>query len=288
MKEEDMHSSIILIGQPDSGKSNYLGRAWEGIRTGTGMLSLVDADDIEYLEELLSHLLQGAFAPRSDKNVEQSRHDVTLTVKRANVDGDFALVVPDVTGELWKDAVANSDLPQEWMTSLEEAQGALLFLRVGSEENHQPLDWVASRKVLGVLGTTGAETSVPTQVVYSELLRFLQVKLGTGSDGTRRKVAVAITAWDRLDPEYRERPPIDYLRKEFPLLAGRIENITDLDVRLFGISVVGGDLENDEEFKLRYKEGEIKDFGYTVTVEDDGRVSQHDDLTLPLSWLMEP
>jgi hypothetical protein len=252
------------------------------------MLSLVDADDIEYLEELLSHLLQGAFAPRSDKNVEQSRHDVTLTVKRANVDGDFALVVPDVTGELWKDAVANSDLPQEWMTSLEEAQGALLFLRVGSEENHQPLDWVASRKVLGVLGTTGAETSVPTQVVYSELLRFLQVKLGTGSDGTRRKVAVAITARDRLDPEYRERPPIDYLRKEFPLLAGRIENITDLDVRLFGISVVGGDLENDEEFKLRYKEGEIKDFGYTVTVEDDGRVSQHDDLTLPLSWLMEP
>jgi hypothetical protein len=283
-----MHSSIILIGQPDSGKSNFLGRAWEGIRTGTGKLSLVDADDIEYLEELLSHLLQGAFAPRSDKDVEQSRHDVTLTVKRANIDGDFALVVPDVTGELWKDAVANSDLPQEWMTSLEEAQGALLFLRVGSEENHQPLDWVASRKLLGVLGATGSETTVPTQVVYSELLRFLQIKLGTGSGGTRRKVAIAITAWDRLDPEYRERPPIDYLRKEFPLLAGRIENLSDMEVRLFGISVVGGDLENDEEFKFRYKEGEIKDFGYTVTVDNAGKVSQHGDLTLPLSWLMEP
>lgn len=283
-----MHSSIILIGQPDSGKSNFLGRAWEGIRTGTGKLSLVDADDIEYLEELLSHLLQGAFAPRSDKDVEQSRHDVTLTVKRANIDGDFALVVPDVTGELWKDAVANSDLPKEWMTSLEEAQGALLFLRVGSEENHQPLDWVASRKLLGVLGATGGETTVPTQVVYSELLRFLQIKLGTGSGGTRRKVAIAITAWDRLDPEYRERPPIDYLRKEFPLLAGRIENLSDMEVRLFGISVVGGDLENDEEFKLRYKEGEIKDFGYTVSVDNAGKVSQHGDLTLPLSWLMEP
>ena len=283
-----MRSSIILIGQPDSGKSNFLGRAWEGIRTGTGQLSLVDADDIEYLEELLSHLLQGSFAPRSDKNVEQSRHDVTLTVKRANIDGDFALVVPDVTGELWKDAVANSDLPQEWMTSLEEAQGALLFLRVGSEENHQPLDWVASRRLLGVLGTTGGETTVPTQVVYSELLRFLQVKLGTASAGARRKVAIAITAWDRLDPEYRERPPIDYLRKEFPLLAGRVENLTNMEVRLFGISVVGGDLENDEDFKLRYKDGEIKDFGYTVTLDDAGKVALHSDLTLPLSWLMEP
>jgi hypothetical protein len=283
-----MHSSIILIGQPDSGKSNYLGRTWESIRTSTGMLSLVDADDIEYLEELLSHLLQGTFAPRSDKNVEQSHHDVSLTVKRANADGEFSLVVPDVTGELWKDAVANSDLPQEWMTSLEEAQGALLFIRVGSEENHQPLDWVTARRLLSHLGATGEEVHVPTQVVYSELLRFLQIKLGLRSNGSRRKVAIAVTAWDRLDPEYRERPPIEYLRKEFPLLAGRIENINDLEIRLFGVSVVGGDLENDKEFKKGYDAGEIKDFGYTVTIGDDGKIAKQGDLTLPLSWLMEP
>jgi hypothetical protein len=283
-----MKNSLVMIGQPDSGKSNYLGRTWEEIRTGNGTLSLVDADDIEYLEELLSHLLHGSFAPRSDKNIELSRHDVALTVKRRDVDESFELIVPDVTGELWKEAVANSDLPQEWMDSLEEAKGALLFLRVGSEENHQPLDWVTSRNLLRALGSPGAEVPTPTQVVYSELLRFLQVKLGSRWTGERRKVAIVITAWDRLDPEYRLRPPIEYLKKEFPLLAGRIENITGLEVRLFGMSVVGGDLENDKEFKILFQNGDIKDFGYTVVETKDHQVSQVNDLTLPLSWLMEP
>lgn len=283
-----MNNSLIMIGQPDSGKSNYLGRAWEGIRSGDGTLSLVDAEDIEYLEGLLSHLLHGHFAPRSDKNIELSRHDVSLTVKRRNVDGIFELIVPDVTGELWKGAVANSDLPQEWMDCLEQAKGALLFLRVGSEENHQPLDWVTSRKLLRFLGPPTGEVATPTQVVYSELLRFLQVKLGKGWAGARPKVAVVITAWDRLDPEYRFRPPIEYLKKEFPLLAGRIENISGLEVRTFGMSIVGGDLGNDGEFRSRFRNGDIKDFGYTVVEAKDHQVSQEKDVTLPLSWLMEP
>jgi hypothetical protein len=138
------------------------------------------------------------------------------------------------------------------------------------------------------MGSSGAETATPTQVVYSELLRYLQVRLGKHWAGTGRKVAVVIAAWDRLDPEYRHRPPIDYLRKEFPLLAGRIENIVDLEIRLFGMSVVGGDLADDEEFRARFQGGNIKDFGYTVVETQDKQVSNERDLTLPLAWLMEP
>jgi hypothetical protein len=283
-----MNNSLIMIGQPDSGKSNYLGRLWEDIRTEAGMISFVNADNIAYLEELLSHLLHGSFAPRSDKNIEQSRHDVKLTVKRRNIDGNFDLVVPDVTGELWKAAVANSDLPEEWMSSLEEAKGALLFLRDGSEENHQPLDWVTSRDLLRRLPSQGGEIAAPTQVIYSELLRFLQLKLRRDSHGSRPKVAVLITAWDRVDPEYRRKPPLDYLKKQFPLLAGRIETVENLEIRLFGTSVVGGDLENDPEFKTRFQNGDIKDFGYSVVDIGDHQVSEIRDLTLPLSWLMEP
>ncbi|MFL6388858.1 MAG: hypothetical protein ACJ71U_15355 [Terriglobales bacterium] len=281
-----MKNAIIMIGQPDSGKSNYLARAWEDIRSGTAALSLVDGENIEYLEELLSHLFYGKFAPRSDKNIEQSRHDIKLTVRTSDSDESVKLVVPDVTGELWKGAVANSDLPEEWMHSLEEATGALMFLRVGSEENQQPLDWVASRRLLSILGSQGAEVAIPTQVVYSELLRFLQTRLGKRHAGAHRKVAIVITAWDRLDPEYRERPPMDFIRKEFPLLAGRIENISDLEIKLFGISVVGGDLDADQNFRAHFQSGDIKDFGYTVVQEEDGAISQKRDVTLPLSWFM--
>jgi hypothetical protein len=282
-----MKSSIVIVGQPDSGKSNYLARAWEDMRSGSAALSFVDSDNIEYLEELLSHLLRGKFAPRSDKNIEQSRHDITLTVKQRLSDQAFDVIVPDVTGELWKGAVANSDLPEEWMNGLEDASGAMMFLRVGSDENHQPLDWVTSRRLLSLLGSSAGAEIAPTQVVYSELLRFLQTKLGIRHARTYRKVAIAITAWDRLDPEYRSLPPIHFLRKEFPLFAGRIENVTDLDIKLFGLSVVGGDLEDDTDFRTRFQSGDIKDFGYTVTEATEQTISQERDLTLPLSWLME-
>lgn len=283
-----MTKSAVLIGQPDSGKSNFLGRAWKDMQSPTSALSFVDADNITYLEELLEHLLKGKFAPRSDKNIEQSRHDITLHVRQVATGSEFDIVVPDVTGELWKAAVAHSDLPQAWMDSLEEASGALLFLRVGSEENHQPLDWVASRKLLALLGSSGSATAIPTQVVYAELLRFLQVKLGLKHPTVRRRVAIAITAWDQLDPEYRIQSPLQFMRKEFPLLAGKIENISNLEIRLFGVSVVGGDLQNDEQFLSEYKSGNIEDFGYTVIVHEDGTVAQKRDLTIPLNWLMEP
>jgi hypothetical protein len=283
-----MNRSIMLIGQPDSGKTNYLARVWESLRAESGLLKLVDATDIQYLEAVIAHLLQGEYAPRSDKNIEESQQDITLVVRQNTSDEDVDLLVPDVTGELWRGAVSNSDLPQEWMTRLENSDGALLFLRVGSEENHQPIDWVTARRLMALVGNDVKKESVlPTQVLYSELLRFLQLKLTSSRVGRARRVAVVVSAWDRLDPEQRESTPLEYLRKEYPLFAGRLENLDDLEVRIFGLSITGGDLQDDPAFKAIFKNGDLKDFGYTVVPLPDGKVERNPDLTLPISWLIE-
>lgn len=283
-----MNRSIMLIGQPDSGKTNYLARVWESLRAEDGMLKLVEATDIEYLEEVIAHLLQGEYAPRSDKNIEESKKNITLVVSQRASDEEVDLLVPDVTGELWRAAVSNLDLPQEWMTRLENSDGALLFLRVGSEENHQPIDWVASRRLMTLVGNDAEKESVlPTQVLYSELLRFLQLKLTSSRPDRARRVAVVVSAWDRLDPEQREATPLEYLRKQYPLFAGRLENLDDLEVRIFGLSITGGDLQDDPVFKATFQNGDLKDFGYTVIPLPDGKVERNPDLTLPISWLVE-
>jgi hypothetical protein len=283
-----MNRSIMLIGQPDSGKTNYLARVWESLRAEDGMLKLVDATDIQYLEEVIAHLLQGEYAPRSDKNIEESKQDITLTVRQKNSDEEVDLLVPDVTGELWRGAVSNLDLPQEWMTRLENSDGALLFLRVGSDENHQPIDWVTSRRLMALVGNDAKKESVlPTQVLYSELLRFLQLKLTSSRTERSRRVAVVVSAWDRLDPEQREATPLAYLRKEYPLFAGRLENLDDLEIRLFGLSITGGDLQDDPAFKATFQNGDLKDFGYTVITLPDGTIERSPDLTLPINWLVE-
>jgi hypothetical protein len=74
-----------------------------------------------------------------------------------------------------------------------------------------------------------------------------------------------------------------YLRTQFPMFAGRLEDIETLDVKAFGVSVVSGDFE-DPVFKAKFYETGLKNAGYVVT--DDRPDEFLPDLTLPISWVM--
>jgi hypothetical protein len=278
----------MLIGGPDSGKTNYLARLWKALQSGTGKLKSVQAPDIKYVEDALAHLLQGTFAPRSEKNIEESRRDFSVTLATQDDAKRITVVVPDVTGELWKDAVSSSELPRDWMNLLKESSGALLFVRVHSELNVTPLDWVTARDLLKMdwAEQPQEEQSIPTQVMLCELLRFLQLTLRLRADDSIPRVAIAVTAWDRLDADTKKRGPNAYIESEYPLFAGRIGDVEDLKVKVFGVSVVGGDLEADPEFRTKFLEADMDMAGYVV-VETDGTVREVKDLTLPIAWLAE-
>ncbi|MGH9498157.1 MAG: hypothetical protein ACRD3L_03365 [Terriglobales bacterium] len=279
--------SIMLIGGPDSGKTNYLARLWKALQSGSGRLKSVEAPEIKYVEDALAHLLQGSFAPRSEKNIEESRRDFTVMIGTQDDAKRVEVVVPDVTGELWKDAVSSSELPSEWMNQLKESSGALLFVRVHSELNVSPLDWVTARELLKMdWAQPHQEESIPTQVVLCELLRFLQSTLRRRTDGGLSRVAIVVTAWDRLDAAAKKSGPSAYIESEYPLFAGRLEDVTTLEVKVFGVSVVGGDLEADPKFRQKFFEADLDAAGYVVE-ELDGAVNEEHDLTLPIAWLAE-
>jgi hypothetical protein len=280
--------SIMLIGGPDSGKTNYLARLWKALQSGSGRLKSVDAPEIKYVEDALAHLLQGSFAPRSEKNIEESRRDFALMIATQDDAKRVTVVVPDVTGELWKNAVSSSELPSEWMKQLKESSGALLFVRIHSELNVSPLDWVTARELLKMdwAAEPQQEESIPTQVVLCELLRFLQLTLRHRTDGGLPRVAIIVTAWDRLDAAAKTNGPTAYIESEYPLFAGRLEDVTTLEVKVFGVSVVGGDLGDDPEFRQKFFEADLDAAGYVVE-EVDGVVREEHDLTLPIAWLAE-
>jgi hypothetical protein len=280
--------SIMLIGGPDSGKTNYLARLWKALQSGSGRLKSVESPDIKYVEDALAHLLQGSFAPRSEKNIEESRRDFVVTMALQSSGQQIKIVVPDVTGELWKDAVSSSELTEEWMNQLKDSSGALLFVRVLSDLNVAPLDWVTARDLLKMdwAESPHQEESMPTQVLLCELLRFLQLTLRKRSNGGVPRVAIVITAWDRLDAEAKALGPSAYIEKQYPLFSGRLEDASSLDIKLFGTSVVAGDLEADPAFRQRFFEGDLNTSGYVVQ-EIDGKVREELDLTLPIAWLAE-
>lgn len=282
--------SIVLLGGPDSGKTNYMSRLWLALNSKKAeLIASENPADIKYVEGGAEHILGGAFAPRSATNSLPGDLTLDILVKlAANPDGnEVSISVPDVSGELWKEAVERGDVSREWMQTLEQASGALLFVRVLSDANVAPLDWVNASGYLRWTGETNDEDEpqVPTQVALCEMLRFLDETL-LRVEGRSPRVAVLVTAWDLIDAERRSKGPSAFLKEEYPLFAGRIADCISLELRVFGVSVVGGDFA-DPAFTAQFQEGDINEMGYVAVDGLDGGIEKHD-VTLPVGWVVGP
>lgn len=277
-----MKRSVVLLGGPDSGKTNYVGRLWPALDSAKGALKAAEQPtDIRFVLEITDHLSEGHFAPRSEQN---ERQEFEVVVSQQDGSAETTIVVPDVHGELWQTAVKECEIAPEWMAELKSADGALLFVRVGSDQDVRPLDWVTSQAMLSKLGP--GPGGLPTQVMLCELLRFLEVTLVDRPDGGRPRVSVVVGAWDLIDAEKFELGPASYLEREYPMFAGRIADIGRLDVKLFGLSIVGGDLKVDTAFQEEVLESGLDGHGWVAVQNDNGGWRKDDDLTLPVAWVV--
>lgn len=278
-----MSRSILLLGGPDSGKTNYIGRLWTALDSETGALHAAEQpEDISFVLEIAEHLFQGTFAPRTEHSDIRRKFEVVVAAKK---DGPRSrVIVPDMSGELWRDAVIDNEIAPEWMDELQRADSALLFVRVDSDQDVRPLDWVTSRKLLEKLGGE-EDQGLPTQVMLCELIRYLEESLAEREDGACRRLSVVVAAWDRVDPGTFERGPADYLEHEYPLVAGKLAHLEYLDVEIFGLSVVGGDLKHDQEYRKSFLEAGLDGHGW-VAVRDGNSWRRDPDVTLPIAWAL--
>ena len=96
--------SVVLLGGPDSGKTNFIGRLWSALDARKGALVAVgQPDDIRFVLDTADHLFQGHFAPRTQ--VTDGRRDFEITVAPAAEGAEADILLPDVHGELWRKAV---------------------------------------------------------------------------------------------------------------------------------------------------------------------------------------
>ncbi|NSZ66783.1 MULTISPECIES: TRAFAC clade GTPase domain-containing protein [Rhizobium/Agrobacterium group] len=287
--------SIVLLGGPDSGKTNYVSRLWLALNAKKSVLVAPrNPVTIQYVEGGAEHILSGVFAPRSDTNSlpDDLTLDIPVRLAGSSNGREVLISVPDVSGELWKEAVQRGDVSSDWMEALRQASGALLFVRVLSKGNVSPLDWVNSVDYLSWAGEgpptneEGEEIPIPTQVALCQMLRFLDETL-TRVAGRKPRVAILITAWDLVDEHRRQYGPTRYLKEEFPLFGGRLSDCATLDVRTFGVSIVGGDFD-DPAFTEKFLDSSIDEMGYVVIDGPDDGVEGNQDLTMPVAWVIGP
>lgn len=278
--------SIVVVGGPDSGKTNFIGRLWRALEMRAGAYeSAAVPEDIKFVLDTAEHLFHGHFAPRSQR--EAGRRDFQIAVKPRGESTQTQIVIPDIHGELWQTAVLQSELSPDWMGELQRADGALLFVRVQSDLNVRPLDWVNSKRLIAKVGEDPKRNDLPTQVMLCELLRFLELKLVKRPNGAPPRVAIMVSAWDLVDAQVGVAGPEAYVKREYPLLAGRLDDIRGLDVRVFGLSVVGGDLQADASYREAFLEKGLDGHGW-VSIKDvaTGEWKQDPDLTLPIAWVV--
>jgi len=277
--------SVVLIGGPDSGKTNYVGRLWLALDARKGALvAAVQPNDITYVLETAEHLFEGKFAPRTRHT---DRHDFEVVVQPIGGGAETKIVIPDIRGELWLNAVLESEISADWMDELKGADGALLFVRVNSDLNVQPLDWVVSKRLMTQVGGDEDRDKLPTQVMLCELIRFLELTLADRPDGGRPRLSVVVSAWDVVDSGTFATGPEAFLAREYPLFAGRLRDTDRLDIRVFGLSVVGGDLTDDDTYRAAFLEAGIDDHGWVSTQnEASGEWEKLPDMTLPVAWVV--
>jgi len=142
---------------------------------------------------------------------------------------------------------------------------------------------VTSKQHLAKLGNA-EDQGLPTQVMLCELLRFLETSLSKRPDGQPPRVSIVVSAWDIIDQEKFVMGPKAWLEREYPLLAGRLDDIEGIDLRVFGLSVVGGDLKADENCRDDVQENGLDGRGWVAVQDDEGIWHKDPDLTLPIAW----
>ncbi len=279
-------NSIILVGGPETGKTNYLGRLWIALKAKKFQLRTASTpENIQYVNGITEHVTQGKFAPRTeDTNAVREFH---ATISSADGTLNTDMVVPDMKGEIWQVAVRTLEIPINWYNSLKESNSAILFLRARSPLIVQPVDWVVSQELIrGGRIQQFESDEVPTQVTIIELMRFLDENLRRDNIDHLPKVGLLITAWDVLDADEKKAGPMAYIEQEFPLLAERLKDKLSIDVKVFGLSIVGGDLENDEDFTNKFLEnGDIHKCGYVICDTQEGPIEVKD-VTEPIRWIL--
>lgn len=286
--------SVLLVGGPDAGKTNFLCRLGLAILENTGRLHGDGLpENMEYLKAGADKILSGEFVPRTPQEVfNRTIIPVKDAISPEEIRGN--LVVPDCSGEEWLKIYRKREWSEDWESIISDLCGCLLFIRIDSDETINPLDWISCEKLIGLPSNfpdppenQGEEMVTPTQVILVDWLQCLRLAFTERVEGFfRPRIGIVITAWDLAPKEQQDSEPIKYIESNFPLLWQFMLTNTDrFDFATFGVSIVGGDLNDTSGFRNDYLNSDPREAGYVVH-SVKSTINKSSDFTLPVAWAM--
>jgi len=285
----DALEQISIIGLPASGKTTYLAALWHMVReagavTALSFESLRDGQ-YEHLNALAKLWRQGKIQQRTQL---AGMRTVSMRLKSGS-GRQVHLAFPDVPGEDFSRMWEKRDLDPSMVDTL---RAPLILLLVNGDTIQLPA-WVVERQALAkAMGLPAQRAAVdidwtadlaPTQVKVVDLLQML---MADDLDIGPRRLALVLSAWDRVEEE--ELSPAEILAAKLPLLDQYLRSGRDpWTWSVWGVSAQGGvyeDLESGEKLAATAALRELDRASDRIKVIADGSCSS--DITRPLDWLI--
>jgi hypothetical protein len=217
---------------------------------------------------------------------------IALTLVDPSSEQITELILPDVSGETFRDQWEQRKSTKVFDDVARQARGVLLFIHPDMIRN--PVRINKNKEVAAVLEPNETQQAgsllepeslpivewsakfSPTQV---KLVELLQVLMREPYSYPVAKVAVIISAWDLVRDEYDQ--PSLWLANELSMLSQFLRSNSDrVAYKVFGISAQGGPLSEEALLKTAHQAERID---VATDVEDE--YHKHD-ITAPIKWLM--
>lgn len=278
-----INHGVLLIGDAGAGKTTFLARVWMQMgQNQTALKCNGDPDDVEYAHKISEALRIGNFPDHTPHDSEDS---CKFPVKYHDGQGDCVgeLLVPDRSGERWKELYKNREW-SEFDEHIHARTGCLFFLMTDADDRVPILDCIK----LGELASSeelGFKDKIPDEVVCVDWIQcvgtLFKAKLG---NAFRPRIAIMLSGWDRVPQEQLLGDPESFFSENFPMLSQFVAaNKDDFEFQIFGVSPVGGDL-NEPEFQAQFLKNPLQ-HGYVIR-KSAQQAEQLTDLSLPIIWAM--
>lgn len=250
---------IFLAGMPGSGKTAYIGSTWNMIAEGsipTKLSKKVGSmpEDYNKIDEISKQLLSYSDLKRT-KEVESEALKITLCDSQGN---DVYVDIPDLAGEIFRDLVKDRRLKKEIVTRLIHADCILFFIyykNMSDEKRISILD--NNREDDDSSNLYNVEISKNREANQSEIVELLQAILEFLEDSSLIvNIRFVLSAWDMVEKEYgSDINPEQFLEMKFPFLHQYIiTNCDRMNAEFWGISAIGGNLNDPEDVSRLQKE----------------------------------
>lgn len=271
----------FIMGLPAAGKTTYLAALWYVLDNSTDSSLKIKnyAGDHTYITNIANKWANVDELPRTQKSTEELKIELSL---KSSHDENITLAFPDLSGESFQDQYEDRVVKVKHAKLIKDCSGVFLFVHPDKIKEPFLISDIPTRIRNGITEDTSTEKKTwnpkeaPTQVQLVELLQFLTFL----RNGQPVRLAIVVSAWDRIDKAQKDVTPEYFIKKRLPLLWQYLmSNSEYLSITYYGVSAQGGDLSESEKLL------EITNPCDRITIIDN-EGNRFKDITLPISWIL--